>query len=84
MNENKTAIYFVAIVGVVVAVGILTLLLNASNGNVYVSESDLSGEAYKLKSVSGLKGISSTTNIAMAKCCDYTEGGQCIPEGGCH
>ncbi len=82
MNQNKTALYLLAIVGIVAAVGILTLLLNAS---VYVSESDLSGEAVSALKTSGIltgtKGTSSVTN-AGTECCDYTSDGRCITK--CH
>lgn len=42
MNEDKAAMYLVAIVGVVAAVGIILLLMNTSLG----SSSDTSGQVY--------------------------------------
>ncbi|MEK6921410.1 MAG: hypothetical protein AABX82_05985 [Nanoarchaeota archaeon] len=89
MNKNKTALYLVAIVSIVAAVGILILILNASE-SAYISESDLSGEAVSAMKTSGsLSGIkpptkvsSSTTNAGSGKCCDYTDDGRCIPK--CH
>ena len=90
MNENKASMSIVIIVGIVAAVGILILILNTSNGSVYVSNSDLSGEAVSAMKTSGsLSGIkpptkvsSSTTNAGSGKCCDYTDDGRCIPK--CH
>ena len=43
MDEHKAAMYLVAIVGIVAAVGILVLLIG--NGVTASSESDLSGQA---------------------------------------
>lgn len=85
MNQNKTALYLVAIVGLVAAVGILTVLLNTGNETAYVHESDLGGEAVSTLKTSGTlmgtKGVSSTTN-AGTECCDYTSDGKCITK--CH
>lgn len=79
INEDKAAMYLVAIVGVVATVGILVLLMNVGVG----SSNDVSGEAYKVKSISGTKGsISSTNTVESEKCCDYTPDGHCIPK--CH
>ncbi len=58
MNEDKAAMYLVAIVGVVAAVGILVLLMNAGVG----SSSDYSGEAIRTMSSSSSSGISSTSS----------------------
>lgn len=48
-KEQKTNLYLLAIVGIVAVVGIVVLVLNAGSGTVYVSDEDLSGEAYKTK-----------------------------------
>ncbi len=81
-NENKAAMYLVAIVGVVAAVGILVLILSASSGRTYVND-DLTGETYKIKSIFSTKGSISSTNTGESeKCCDYTPDGHCITK--CH
>lgn len=48
MDENKTSMYIVAIVGIVAAVAILLLLMNANIG----SSGDISGQATSAMKIS--------------------------------
>lgn len=61
-QEQKTNLYLLAIVSIVAVVGVVVLVLNAGSGSVYVSDSDLSGEAF-----SALKLESSTVSITSSQ-----------------
>lgn len=69
MNEDKAAMYLVAIVGVVAAVGIIVLLMGAGIG----SSSDVSGQAIKM---TGIKKPTISTGTTAENCpCGLCTGG---------
>ncbi|MBI5072991.1 hypothetical protein HZA99_04180 [Candidatus Woesearchaeota archaeon] len=76
MNEDKAAMYLVAIVGVVAAVGILVLLMGAGIGS-----SSYSGQAIRTMSTSKTSG-SIPSGVAGVSCPEGTRKDCCNPD--CH
>lgn len=84
MNENKTAVYLVAIVGIVAAVGILLLIINQGTANTNMSGQAISSKAIEIRT----NEMSLSLNIESASggCC-RREAGKCVcqrnSEGSC-
>jgi len=92
MNQNKTALYLVVIVGIIAFFGLFTLIINVNKQSSVVSYNDLTGEAYGISKISispedVSTPSSSSQDSASLSCCRKKPGSTtcaCYPtEGSC-
>lgn len=88
---EKTNLYLLSIVAIVAIVGIVVLILNSSTGSISLSSDDLSGEAFKSKTVleSGMTSVgtiilgtgSDAVVVSATDCGNYCDICECGSDG---